>query len=172
MTTRVGNWLDERIGWRGIWQAIFLRKIPKVNWWFTLGSASLFVATVQVFTGILLTLYYVPTPDHAYDSVQYITTQIAGGWFIRGVHHWGASVMVVLVFLHMLRVIFYGAYKYPREVTWLTGVILLTRSNRFWFHRLSSSVGPKSLLGDYSGHTYCWHPSPYRRLDSGRRARQ
>jgi quinol-cytochrome oxidoreductase complex cytochrome b subunit len=111
MTTRIGNWFDERVGWRGIWQAIFLRKIPKVNWFFTLGSASLFVALTQGITGILLTLYYVPTPDHAYDSVQYITTQVAGGWFIRGLHHWGASAMVVLVFLHMLRVIFYGAYK-------------------------------------------------------------
>ena len=125
MITRFGNWFDDRIGWRGIWQTIFLRKIPKVNWFFTLGSATLFVAMTQGITGILLTLYYVPTPDHAYDSVQYITTQVTAGWFIRGLHHWGASAMVVLVFLHMLRVIFYGAYKFPREVTWLTGVILL-----------------------------------------------
>ena len=85
----------------------------------------LFVAVNQAITGILLTIYYVPTPDHAYDSVQYITTQVTGGWLIRGLHHWGASVMVVLVVLHMLRVIIYGAYKYPREVTWLTGVVLL-----------------------------------------------
>lgn len=133
MTTRIGDWFDERVGWRGIWQAIFLRKIPKVNWLFTLGSASLFVASTQVITGILLTLYYVPTPDHAYDSVQYITNQVAGGWFIRGLHHWGASAMVVLVFLHMLRVIFYGAYKFPREVTWLTGVVLLIVTIGFGF---------------------------------------
>jgi quinol-cytochrome oxidoreductase complex cytochrome b subunit len=133
MTTRIGNWFDERVGWRGIWQAIFLRKIPKVNWFFTLGSASLFVALTQGITGILLTLYYVPTPDHAYDSVQYITTQVAGGWFIRGLHHWGASAMVVLVFLHMLRVIFYGAYKFPRELTWLTGVVLLIVTIGFGF---------------------------------------
>ena len=125
MITRFGNWLDDRIGWRSIWQTIFLRKIPKVNWFFTLGSATLFVAMTQGITGILLTLYYVPTPDHAYDSVQYITNQVTAGWFIRGLHHWGASAMVVLVFLHMLRVIIYGAYKFPREVTWLTGVILL-----------------------------------------------
>ena len=125
MLTRFSNWLDERIGWRPVWEAIFLRKMPKVNWFYTLGSATLFVAVNQAVTGILLTLYYVPTPDHAYDSVQYITTQVAGGWLIRGLHHWGASVLVVLVVLHMLRVIIYGAYKYPREVTWLTGVALL-----------------------------------------------
>ena len=125
MSTKLGNWLDERISWRQVWQAIFLRKIPKVNWLYTLGSASLFVAVNQIVTGILLTIYYVPTPDHAYDSVQFISTQIPMGWLIRGLHHWGASAMVVLVVLHMLRVIFYGAYKFPREVTWFSGVFLL-----------------------------------------------
>jgi quinol-cytochrome oxidoreductase complex cytochrome b subunit len=125
MATRLGNWIDERMGWRQVWDAIFLRKIPKVNWFYTLGSASLFVAMNQAITGILLTIYYVPTPDHAYDSVQFITTEIPAGWLIRGLHHWGASAMVVLVVLHMLRVIFYGAYKFPREITWMTGVILL-----------------------------------------------
>ena len=125
MATRLGNWIDERMGFRIVWDAIFLRKIPKVNWFYTLGSASLFVAMNQAITGILLTIYYVPTPDHAYDSVQFITTEIPAGWLIRGLHHWGASAMVVLVVLHMLRVIFYGAYKFPREITWMTGVILL-----------------------------------------------
>ena len=125
MSVRIGNWLDDRFGWRGVWGAIFLRKIPKVNWLYTLGSASLFVATIQIVTGILLTIYYVPTPDHAYDSVQFITNQVPAGWFIRGLHHWGASAMVLLVVLHMLRVILYGSYKFPREVTWFTGVFLL-----------------------------------------------
>lgn len=125
MATRVGNWFDERFGWRAVWEAIFLRKIPKVNWLYTLGSATLFVALIQVVTGILLTIYYVPTPDHAYNSVQYITNQVTAGWLIRGLHHWGASAMVVLSVLHMLRVIFYGSYKFPREVTWFSGVFLL-----------------------------------------------
>ncbi len=125
MAPRLGNWLDERLGWRSVWEAIFLRKVPKVNWFFTLGSATLFTALLQIVTGILLTIYYVPTPDHAYDSVQYITNQVPGGYIIRGLHHWGASAMVVLCVLHMLRVIIYGAYKYPREVTWFTGVFLL-----------------------------------------------
>jgi quinol-cytochrome oxidoreductase complex cytochrome b subunit len=133
MATRVGNWLDERIGWRSVWQTIFERKIPKVNWLYTLGSASLFVAVNQIVTGILLTIYYVPTPDHAYDSVQYISTQVPAGWLIRGLHHWGASAMVVLVVLHMLRIIFMGAYKFPREVTWVTGVFLLLVTLGFGF---------------------------------------
>lgn len=122
MASRLANWLDERLAWRQVWEAIFLRKLPKVNWLFTLGSATLFVAVNQAVTGILLTIYYVPTPDHAYDSVQYITNEVSAGWLIRGLHHWGASAMVVLAVLHMLRVIFHGAYKYPREVTWWTGV--------------------------------------------------
>lgn len=124
MGTQLSNWLDERLGWRQIWNAVFLRKIPKVNWLYTLGSATLFVAVNQIITGILLTIYYVSTPDHAYDSVQYITTQVPAGWLIRGLHHWGASAMVVLVVLHMLRVIYYGSYKYPREITWFSGVFL------------------------------------------------
>ena len=125
MAARLTSWLDERLGWRRVWEAVFLRKVPKVNWLYTLGSATLFVAVNQIVTGILLTIYYVPTPDHAYDSVQYITTQVPAGWLIRGLHHWGASAMVVLTALHMLRVLLHGVYKYPREVTWLTGVGLL-----------------------------------------------
>lgn len=125
MTTKIGTWLDDRLGWRSVWDTIFIRKVPKVNWWYTLGSATLFVAVMQGITGILLTIYYVPSPDQAYDSVLYITTQVPAGWLIRGVHHWGASLLVILSVLHMVRVIIYGAYKYPREVTWFTGVGLL-----------------------------------------------
>ena len=125
MAAKFGTWLEDRVGWRSVWNTIFVRKVPKVNWWYTLGSAALFVVILQGVTGILLTIYYVPSPDQAYDSVQYITTQVPAGWLIRGVHHWGASLLVILSVLHMVRVIFYGAYKYPREVTWFTGVGLL-----------------------------------------------
>ncbi len=125
MWARVGDWFDERFEWRQVWGVIFLRKIPHVNWFYTLGSATLFVASLQAITGILLTMYYVPDPTHAYDSVVYITTQLPMGWFIRGLHHWGASAMVVLTVAHLLRVFFYGAYKYPREMTWISGVFLL-----------------------------------------------
>jgi quinol-cytochrome oxidoreductase complex cytochrome b subunit len=125
MATRIGTWLDDRLGWRSVWDTIFARKVPKVNWLYTLGSATLLVALIQGVTGMLLTIYYVPSPDQAYDSVQYITTQVPAGWLIRGLHHWGATAMVVLTVLHMVRVIYYGSYKYPREITWFTGVGLL-----------------------------------------------
>jgi quinol-cytochrome oxidoreductase complex cytochrome b subunit len=164
MISKFSTWLDERVAWRQIWEAIFLRKVPKVNWFYTLGSASLFVAVNQAITGILLTIYYVPTPDHAYDSVQYITTQVPMGWLIRGLHHWGASAMVVLVVLHMFRVIIFGAYKYPREVTWFTGVVLLIivigfgftgyllpwDQKAFWATTVGTRIaGTPPIIGDY-----------------------
>jgi quinol-cytochrome oxidoreductase complex cytochrome b subunit len=133
MVLKITDWLDERIGWRSIWNTVFIRKIPRVNWLYTLGSATLLTVVNQGITGILLTIYYVPTPDHAYDSVQYITTQVSAGWLIRGLHHWGASAMIILSFLHMLRVIFLGSYKYPREVTWFTGVALFWVAISFGF---------------------------------------
>ena len=125
MFRRLFQWLDERLGLTTIHDVALDRKVPKVNWWFTLGSASLFLFLLQGITGIFLTVYYVPSPDHAYDSVQYIMNEVRFGWLIRGIHHWGASLMVLVVFIHMLRTFFYAAYKYPRELTWLSGVVLL-----------------------------------------------
>lgn len=124
-TTRMIDWLDERMGLLSIWDSVFDREVPKVNWWYTLGSASLFVAIMQAATGVFLTIYYVPTPEEAYSSIDFIMNDVAFGWLVRGIHHWGATLMVILVFLHMLRVFFYAAYKFPREVTWITGVLLL-----------------------------------------------
>jgi len=125
MFQKTFTWLDERLGLKTIYATVLDRKVPKVNWWFTLGSASLFLFLLQGITGIMLTVYYIPSPDHAYDSIQYIMTGVSYGWLIRGIHHWGASLMVLIVFFHMLRTYFFGAYKYPREFTWVTGVLLL-----------------------------------------------
>ncbi len=133
MSGRFSNWIDERTGWSDIKSAVFLRNIPKVNWLYTLGSATLFVVVNQIVTGILLTIYYVPSPADAYDTVEYISDELAGGWLIRGLHHWGATAMVILVGLHMARVIYHGSYKYPREVTWLTGVGLMVVTIAFGF---------------------------------------
>ncbi len=124
-TSRVFDWLDERLGLRKIWTTVFARAVPKTNWFYTFGSAATVLAVLQLVTGMLLTIYYVPSPDHAYESIQYIMNEVAFGWLIRGLHHWGATLMVIVVFLHMLRTYFVGAYKYPREVTWLTGAALL-----------------------------------------------
>ncbi len=117
------DWLDERTGWKKIKEVILDRHIPKgVNWWYTLGSVTLFLFVIQAVTGILLAMHYSPSTDHAYDSVRYLSNEIPMGRWIRAIHKWGATGMVVAVTLHLIRVFFMGAYKYPREITWLTGV--------------------------------------------------
>ncbi|MBI4422842.1 MAG: cytochrome b N-terminal domain-containing protein [Elusimicrobia bacterium] len=122
-------WVCERTGVDRVWEALFARRIPEakgpVAWLYALGSASLFVFAVQAVTGALLAMNYVPSPDHAHDSVRFIGSQVLFGGFVRGLHHWGATFMVVLVGLHMTRVYFMAAYKYPREATWLAGIALL-----------------------------------------------
>ena len=118
-------WLDERAGLSTIWKTVFARAVPETNWFYTLGSASTILAMLQVITGMLLTIYYVPSPDHAYESIEYIMNEVTFGWLIRGMHHWGATLMVLVVFLHMLKAFFVGAYKWPRELTWITGAVLL-----------------------------------------------
>jgi quinol-cytochrome oxidoreductase complex cytochrome b subunit len=125
MWTNVLTWLDERLGLTTIYNVVLDRKVPKVNWWFTLGSASLFLFMLQGVTGMFLSVYYVPSPESAYSSIQYIMNGVAFGWLIRGIHHWGSSLMVIFVFAHMLRTFYFAAYKYPRELTWITGSVLL-----------------------------------------------
>lgn len=125
MALKIITWLDHRLGLTTIYTTVLDRKVPKVNWWYTFGSATLFLFIMQAVTGIFLSVYYVPSPDHAYESIQYIMNEVAFGWLIRGIHHWGATLMVIFVFIHMLRTFFFAAYKYPRELTWITGVVLL-----------------------------------------------
>ncbi len=125
MLKKLFAWLDERLSLNDLYKATLDRPEPKGNWWNTLGSASLFLFLLQGATGIFLSVYYTPSPDHAYDSIQYIMNGVAFGWLIRGIHHWGATAMVLVVFIHMLRVFITASYKYPRELTWLIGVGLL-----------------------------------------------
>jgi ubiquinol-cytochrome c reductase cytochrome b subunit len=123
---QVGRWIDERIDLVGLKRNLLERKVPeRLTWWHTLGSATLAVLIVQVVTGVVLAMYYSPSPDHAYDSIGYIQRSVASGSLVRGIHHWGASAMVVLITAHMVRVFTMGAYKYPREINWLLGVVLL-----------------------------------------------
>lgn len=92
---------------------------------YALGSATLFVFVLQVVTGIAQLFYYVPTVDHAYDSLSWLRDRVAFGWLVHGLHYWGANAMIVLVLLHLSRVFLWGAYKRPRELVWLSGVGLL-----------------------------------------------
>lgn len=119
-------WLCERAGIDKIWETLFARKVPHAKgpaaWLYTLGSATLMIFTIQFITGALLAMSYAPSPDHAYDSVRFIDDHVLLGRLVHGLHHWGATFMVVLTALHMMRTYFMGAYKYPRELTWMVGV--------------------------------------------------
>jgi len=145
MWNNIYTWLDERLDLNGLYKGLLDRPEPEGNWWNTLGSASLFLFVMQGLTGIFLTVYYTPSPDHAYDSIRYIMNDIAFGWMIRGIHHWGASLMVLVVFIHMVRVFVTASFKYPRELTWLIGVGLLL---------LTVGMG-------FTGYLLPWHQQAY-----------
>jgi menaquinol-cytochrome c reductase cytochrome b subunit len=122
----VVDWIDERTSLSGGLRWTLFRKTPRGNnWFYTLGSATLFAFLSQAVTGVFLAMYYDPNASKAYESARYITNEVFLGEFVRGMHKWGSTVMVVLIFLHMGRTFFFGAYKYPRELTWIIGVILL-----------------------------------------------
>jgi menaquinol-cytochrome c reductase cytochrome b subunit len=120
------DWLEERSGLVGGIKYFLFRKVPRdTSWFHTLGSATLTAFLVQAITGVVLAMYYKPDPEKAYQSIQFITNDLTLGWLVRGMHRWGASVFIILMFFHMARVFLFGAYKYPRELNWIIGVLLL-----------------------------------------------
>ncbi len=120
------DWLEERSGLVGGVRYFLFRNVPAdTNWMQTLGSATLTAFIVQTVTGVILAMYYKPSPNEAYSSIQHITNHVTLGWLVRGMHKWGASVFIILLFLHMGRVFLFGAYRYPRELNWIVGVMLL-----------------------------------------------
>jgi quinol-cytochrome oxidoreductase complex cytochrome b subunit len=122
----VVGFLDERTGASPFLRGFLFRKVPKgTNWFYTLGSATMFAFVSQAVTGVFLAMYYEPDPARAYESASRITNEIFLGELVRGMHRWGATVMIVLIFMHMARTFFFGAYKYPRELNWVIGVVLL-----------------------------------------------
>jgi quinol-cytochrome oxidoreductase complex cytochrome b subunit len=122
----VVGWVDERTGASPFLTGLLLRKVPKgTNWFYTLGSATMFVFAMQALTGVFLAMYYTPSSTEAYNSITHLTNDVFLGEFVRGLHKWGATLMIILIFLHMGRTFFFGAYKYPRELNWVIGVVLL-----------------------------------------------
>ena len=103
------------------------------RWWWCIGGTPAYLFVVQAITGILLTFYYVPTPEEAYESVEMITHEVRFGWYIRGIHKWAANLMIVALLLHMMRVFFTGAYRKPREGNWIVGCCLLLITLGFGF---------------------------------------
>ncbi|HEY7616217.1 MAG TPA: cytochrome bc complex cytochrome b subunit [Terriglobales bacterium] len=132
---RVQNWLDERFGWAELIAPLKHKTVPhhKLSYWYFLGGITLFLFVIQVTTGILLLLYYRPSANEAFESVQYISTQVRFGWLVRSIHSWSANLMIFTAFAHMFSVLFLRAYRKPRELTWLSGALLLFLALGFGF---------------------------------------
>jgi ubiquinol-cytochrome c reductase cytochrome b subunit len=127
------GWIEQRTRGRALMDALLHVRIPAEARTLYFGGTALFLFGIQVATGTLLALYYKPTPDAAYDSVLFVMSDVNFGWLIRSIHHWAANLMILLVVLHLLRVFFQAAYKYPRELTWLLGIGLFAVTMVFGF---------------------------------------
>jgi ubiquinol-cytochrome c reductase cytochrome b subunit len=168
MASRIYEWLDSRLKLTSLEKTLLDEPIPGgASWIYVFGSATLFLFVLQGITGMFLAVYYAPTPDHAYDSVQFIENQVSLGWFVRGLHHWGASGMVIAVGLHILQVFLYGAFKPPRETMWMVGVVLFLLvmgfaftgyllpwdQTAYWATQVGiNMVGTVPLVGDFLVH--------------------
>jgi cytochrome b6 len=124
---RIRDWLDERLDWADLIAPLRQKTVPRhrLSYWYFLGGITLFLFLLQVLTGILLLLYYRPSANEAFESVQYIMTQVQFGWLIRSIHSWSANLMIFTAFAHMFSVVFLRAYRQPRELTWVSGMLLL-----------------------------------------------
>jgi ubiquinol-cytochrome c reductase cytochrome b subunit len=126
----VGAWLGERFELEDSVMAVLRHPVPRelerpIGWWYVFGSATLAIFVVQVVTGVGLAMTYVPAPNSAYDSLQFISHDATFGSIVRGMHFFGAAAMVILILIHMTQVYLFGAFKFPREANWLTGSLLL-----------------------------------------------
>jgi ubiquinol-cytochrome c reductase cytochrome b subunit len=127
LISQIGQWLDKRLQLAAPVKEAADHPVPRntASWWYVFGSAALTVLVLQLITGILLALTYVPSAAEAWNSLQALNHDVSLGWFIRALHGWGSNFMVALVLIHLMQVFLFGAYKYPRELTWIVGVFLL-----------------------------------------------
>jgi ubiquinol-cytochrome c reductase cytochrome b subunit len=127
LISRVGQWFDQRLQLAAPIRDASEHRVPRntASWWYVFGSAALVVFCLQLVTGVLLALTYVPSAAEAWNSLQALNRDITLGWFIRALHGWGSNFMVAIVLIHMTQVFLFGAYKFPRELTWIIGVFLL-----------------------------------------------
>ena len=120
------NWTEERSGAIGFVEPIMTHRVPRdAKWWYVFGSATLMFFTIQIVSGILLATLYAPSAADAYQSLQYIDSQVPMGWMLRALHGWSSNAMVIMVVVHMSQVFLHASFKYPRELTWMVGVLLL-----------------------------------------------
>jgi quinol-cytochrome oxidoreductase complex cytochrome b subunit len=151
--TRVGDWFDERFDVRIPLEAFLKKPVPKhaIRWYFCLGGITFALFIIQGVTGILLSLYYKPTPDEAYESILFIMNNVRFGWLIRSIHSWSATLMIAACMAHMLRVFITGSFKKPRELNWVAGVVLLLLTLVFGFTGYLLPWDQKALWGSTVG---------------------
>jgi ubiquinol-cytochrome c reductase cytochrome b subunit len=127
LIAQIGGWLDQRLQLAAPIREIAEHPVPRstASWWYVFGSAALVIFLLQLVTGILLALIYVPSGAEAWSSLQVLNRDVTLGWFVRALHGWGSNFMVAIVLIHMVQVFLFGAYKFPRELTWIIGVFLL-----------------------------------------------
>src|SRR6201988_3433864 len=127
MISKLGEWFDSRLKLAAPIREVAEHPVPRntASWWYVFGSAALTVFMLQLVTGILLALIYVPSAGEAWSSLQALNHDVTLGWFIRALHGWGSNFMVAIVLIHMVQVFLFGAHKFPRELTWIIGVFLL-----------------------------------------------
>jgi len=128
------EWVEERLGLRPVASRVLDHDVPQhITWWHCFGGLTFFTFIIMVATGIIMAFFYVPSPDHAHDSVAYLQNEVPFGAIVRNLHRWGAYTMVVLVVMHMMRVFVQGAYRKPREMNWIVGVVALLMVFGFGF---------------------------------------
>ena len=148
------DWIDERIDVAPIWRDIADHEVPEhVNpayqfsaFVYCFGGLTFFVVVIQVLSGMFLTMYYVPDIENAWKSVYYLQSQVAHGQIVRGMHHWGASVVIVMLLLHTMRVFFQGAYKKPRELNWMVEYYYFCNAGIKLYRLLIALLGQQSLF--------------------------
>jgi len=123
----IGRWFDDRLQIAAVVRENAMHPVPRetASWAYVFGSAALTVFILQLVTGVMLAFVYVPSASEAWNSLQILNHGVTLGWFIRALHGWGSNFMVAIVLIHMVQVFLFGAYKYPRELTWIVGVFLL-----------------------------------------------
>lgn len=168
MIKSLKNWVEDRTGLLGHTKNFLNERIPRsTGWRNTLGSAAGALLLIQFLSGVLMMLFYVPHPNAAYESVQFVEGGLLGGSFVRAMHYWGASFIIVALFVHLVRVFLSGAYKKPREVTWLVGLALLGivfalaftgqllpwNQDGYWAAKVGVEIGASApILGPYVRH--------------------
>jgi ubiquinol-cytochrome c reductase cytochrome b subunit len=165
----IADWFEQRLQIGGAVRDAMTHPVPRksASWWYVFGSAALTLFILQVFTGIMLALIYVPSAAEAWNSLQFLNHGVTLGWFLRAVHGWGSNFMVAVVLIHLCQVFLFGAYKFPRELTWVVGVFLLLMTlgmaftgqvlrfdqDAYWGLGIGASITSRiPLIGGYAVH--------------------